>query len=575
MKNRLGFLHNVRWQLAALFLAGLVVGIYFLVRQGGVEELSAAPSPAKQAYSEALIGSPERLNPLLDSSNPVDRDVDRLLYSGLLRFDSTGIPQPDLAQSWGVSQDGTIYNFRLRSDAKWHDGQPVTSADVVFTVGLMSNGGDIVPKDLQTLWKAVQVKALSTTDLQFILPEAYAPFADYLTFGVLPSHLLKGTSIDHLVDASFNLHPVGSGPFAFDHFITENGRISGLVLKAFDGYAGQSPKLREISFFYYTDEKAAMQAYRDGNVTGISDISPDLLSEALNEPGLALYSARLPSTCLIFFNLKSTDAPFLQDVAVRKALYQGLNRQKMIDTILRGQAISVDGPVLPGTWAYLAGSSPVEYDPAAAQKALDSAGYVSDPQQGNLRAKDGQALHFTLSYPDDAEHKALAQAIQSDWKALGVQVDLEPLPYDQLINQRLATHNYQAALADIDLSRSPDPDPYPFWDQFQIDSGQNYAQWDDKVASEYLEQARITVDLTQRTRLYHNFQVIFAQQLPALPLFNPVYTFAVDRHIQGIRLGPLFDSSDRFNGIDSWTYVAQIPTQLPLLITATPRPTTP
>lgn len=574
MKNRIGFLRNVRWQLAALFLAGLVVGIYFLVRQGGVEELSAAPSPAKQVYSEALIGSPERLNPLLDSSNPADRDVDRLLYSGLLRFDSTGIPQPDLAQSWGVSQDGTIYNFRLRSDAEWHDGQPVTSADVAFTVDLMRNGGDIVPKDLQTLWKAVQVKALSSTDLQFILPEAYAPFADYLTFGVLPSHLLKGMSIQQLVDANFNLHPVGSGPFAFDHFITENGRISGLVLKAFDGHAGQSPKLREISFFYYKDENAAMQAYRDGNVTGISSVSADLLPQALNEPGLALYSARLPSTCLIFFNLKSTDAPFLQDVAVRKALYQGLDRQRMIDTILRGQAILVDGPVLPGTWAYLAGSSPVEYDPTAAQKALDTAGYVSDPQQGNLRAKDGQALHFKLSYPDDAEHQALAQAIQSDWKALGVQVDLEPLPYDQLINQRLVTHTYQAVLADIDLSRSPDPDPYPFWDQFQIDGGQNYAQWDDKMASEYLEQARITVDLTQRTRLYHNFQVIFAQQLPALPLFNPIYTFAVDRHIQGIRLGPLFDSSDRFNGISKWAYVAQIPTPMPL-ITATSRSTAP
>ena len=74
-------------------------------------------------YTEALVGTPGRLNPVLDYYNPADRDVDRLIYSGLIKFDDRGVPQADLAESWGVSQDGKSYNFAIRPDAKWHDGE--------------------------------------------------------------------------------------------------------------------------------------------------------------------------------------------------------------------------------------------------------------------------------------------------------------------------------------------------------------------------------------------------------------------------------------------------------------------
>ena len=79
---------------------------------------------------------------------------------------------------------------------------------------------------------------------------------------------------------------------------------------------------------------------------------------------------------------------------------------------------------------------------------------------------------------------------------------------------------------DLNLSQTPDPDPYPFWDLGQAASGQNYSQWDNRIASDTIEQARITVDLAERMRLYHNFQSIFASELPALPLYYPVYNYA-------------------------------------------------
>jgi peptide/nickel transport system substrate-binding protein len=134
---------------------------------------------------------------------------------------------------------------------------------------------------------------------------------------------------------------------------------------------------------------------------------------------------------------------------------------------------------------------------------------------------------------------------------------MTPVPYNELVSAYLEPRTYQAALVDLDLARSPDPDPYPFWHQAQKTGGQNYSSWDDHQASEYLEQARVIVDIAERTRLYRNFQVRFTSEMPALPLFYPVYTYAVDARVQGVTMGPLFDTSDRYATITSWFLVAE------------------
>jgi peptide/nickel transport system substrate-binding protein len=158
---------------------------------------------------------------------------------------------------------------------------------------------------------------------------------------------------------------------------------------------------------------------------------------------------------------------------------------------------------------------------------------------------------------------------------MGISVTLKSVPYDELVNNYLNGRLYQAALVDLNLARSPDPDPYPFWHQAQITGGQNYSKWDNRQASEYLEEGRVTVDIGERTRLYRNFQVLFSQELPALPLFYPVYTYAVSPEVQGMRVGPMFDPSDRFNTIASWFLLARRTagqTTTPEIVIPTPTP---
>lgn len=557
-----------RWQLLIIFLTGIVVGILLLGEQPDTTG-DVSPEPVKGGfYTEGLVGSLQRLNPLFDFNNQVDRDVDSLIYSSLVTFDERGNAVADLASSWGVSADGTVYNFELRPDVKWHDGQPLTVDDIIFTVDLMRNGGNYVPDDLQKFWADIEVTSPNPNLLQFKLPEPFAPFLDYTSFGILPKHLLDGKSIDEIKDMDFNIQPVGSGPYKFERLIVDGGQITGLILKVNEDYYRDKPFIEQLVFRYYPDAPSALQAYKNEEVLGINQITPDILADALKEPNLAVYTGRLPELSMVLFNLDDPETPFFDDANIRHAFYMAINRQYIIDRILNGQAIQADGPIFPGTWAYYDAVPHVELDSEKAKQLLGEAGYPVDPADATKRtSKDSISLQFTLLYPDTAQHKLIAESIQQDWAAIGVQVTLEAVPYEVLVGERLANREYQAALVDLNLARYPDPDPYPFWDSIQATGGQNYSQWNNKIASEYLEEARITVDTAERARLYRNFQVIFTDELPSLPLYYPVYNYGVDRQVQGVRMGPLLDTSSRFASILQWYLVAKLPTPTPAATT--------
>jgi len=565
-------LKRLRWQILIVVLALAAIGVLLLMQQQ--PNVAQPPAPIQPAtggvYTEAIIGSFGRLNPILDLYNHADRDASRLLFSGLVRFDDRGLPQGDLAETWAISQDGTVYNFSIRPDAVWHDGEPVTSDDVAFTVDYLRSDDLPVPEDLRLLWQQVEVKVLDPKTLQFKLPEPFAPFLDYLSFGVLPKHLLGNVTPATLVDSEFNLKPVGTGPYRFDHLISEGGQIKGVVFAAFEDYHGGRPFIDQVVFLYYPDAKSALAAYQQGEVLGISRVPQDILAEVLNTPEFNLYTGRLPELTMIYFNLDLPELPFFQDAALRRALLMGLNRQRMVDQILGGQAILADGPLFPGTWAYYDSIEHVGYAPDVALDALKKAGYTIPAEGGEVRQKEGVKLSFEMAYPDDALHAALFEAIRSDWARLGVEVKPKPLAYQALLKDHLEPRDYQAALVDLNLSRSPDPDPYPFWDQAQASSGQNYAKWSDRRASEFLEQARVTLDTGERLKAYRNFQVRFTAEMPALPLFYPVYSYAVDAQVQGVRMGPLFDSSDRLGTLPAWYLIARRP--VGAQETATPTP---
>lgn len=559
-----------RWQLLIVLVTGLIVGILLIIQQmDDGEEVQSTPSPISGGvYTEALIGEFMRLNPFLDLYNEPDRAVDQLIFNSLVKFDSRGIPQSDLAESWGVSKDGTVYNFSLRTDVYWHDGEPFNSQDVLYTIGLLQSQHNLIPEDLRNFWAEVEVVALSDIQLQFLLPEPFAPFLDYLSFGILPEHILGGLTLDDMVDHPFNLAPVGTGPFRFQRLIVENEKIAGVVLEAFDAYFLERPYLDEFIFRYYPNSQEALTAYREGEVEGIGKVHSSILSDVLSAPGLSVYTIREPLLTMTYLNLDNPEVGFLQNPDFRRALLAAINRDAIIEQVFNGQAIQANGPILPGTWAHYNDLEKVPFNLVEAKRLFESTGVIYDEEIDLYRSESDLEISLTLLHPDTAEHTQIAEQIKSGWEELGVSVTLESKPYENVLED-LTLRNYETALVDINFTRSPDPDPYPFWGQAQIQSGQNYAEWDNRSASEFLEQARMTSDIGERERLYRNFQVLFMRELPSLPLFYPVYTYAVTEDINGISLGPLFEPSDRFNNVHEWYILSGVDTNTETDIEAT------
>ncbi|MBR6090595.1 MAG: peptide ABC transporter substrate-binding protein [Anaerolineaceae bacterium] len=558
---------RLRWQLITIFLTGLVVGILLLTDSstGPIQVFESHPTTGG-IYREGLVGTMQRLNPLLSWYNDVDDDICRLVFSSLVTHDTRGNPVGDLAIDWGISLDGMTYNFAINPDAKWHDGQPVTADDVIFTYELLKTGSGYVPDDIISFWNSITINPVESKTVQFVLAEAFSPFLDYLNVGILPRHIYSGMTFAEMVESKINIQPIGSGPFRFKELLQDNGTITGVVLENNSSYYGKKPYLDEVQFYYYTDSGLAYQAYQQGMIDGISYVSGDVLSRVLQDEEMNLYSTRLPVLSMVFFNLDNRNVEFLQSKQVRNALMTGLNRGRIVSSILEGQGIIANSPILYGNWAYSSEAAVPEYNMEKAIEMLIKEGYVLASEQEKVRTKeitsvDGKterkAMSFTLIYPDDDLHQKIAEQIQQDWGKINVLVNLENVSYSQLIDHILPDREYEAVLIDINLSAYPDPDPYPFWDQTQISSGQNYTQWNNRTISQYLETARVETDRAERARLYKNFQILFMEELPALPLYNPVYNYPVSQKVSGVSIGPIYRPSDRFLNIAEWYMVSR------------------
>jgi peptide/nickel transport system substrate-binding protein len=541
----------IRWQILLILLGGVLVGI--LLTYLAVNYTTVLRPGHGGTYVEGIAGYPQYLNPLLSGNSGVDRDICALMFSGLTRLNERGEVEADLARGWEVTLDGLTYTFDLRSNAYWHDGNPVTADDVVFTIGLLQDDDFPGPPELgASVWQGVTVEKVDRRTVRFVLSEPYAPFLDQTTVGILPSHLLRGIPVARLAAAQFNLNPVGSGPFQLAEIEVESGLITSMVLEQSSRYYGARPYLDRVQFRFYPSDQTALNGYEAGEVEGIAKITIPDLARARALPSLNLFSAQMAEYAIVFLNLGRPDLTFFQEPEVRQALLYALDRQQIIDDVLEGQAVVAHSPLIPGTWAYKDDIPHYEYAPDRANGLLNNAEWIQRAADGGLRRKDGQLLSFTLLTSSEPERMRTAQMLAEQWAAIGITVTVEtasPLEVREALERR----DFEAIL--VHLSTPGDPDPYPFWHQAQIGSGQNYAGFDHRRISEVIEQARVITNRERRKELYDEFQETFAQQVPALLLYVPIYTYGIDERIHDPQIGPLTHPSDRFRTISDWWIV--------------------
>lgn len=536
----------LRWQAIIAFLGIVLLAV--LLRYTAHNFTQVTVPDRGGTYVEGVAGNPQYLNPLLSQFNQVDETLVALLFNGLTKFDEQGNVVPDLAESFTVSPDGLTYDFRLKPGLTWHDEAPVTAKDVLYTVGAMQAEDFPGVAWLGTLWRAVKAEAPEGPDglsVRFTLSQPLPSFLDYTTIGLLPAHLWEKVPVGQMMESQLNTRPVGTGPLELRQITATQADLA-----VNPRYPGKGPYLTGMEVRFYPDHQSLLAAYDRGEIDGVSWIWPDEMESAAKRNDLQLFSAPLSGYTLVYLNLQNPNVPFFQEREVRQALLYALDRQALVDNIMKGQGLVAHTPILPGTWAYDPDTPHYGHDLEQARKLLDEAGWVDSDGDG-VRDRDDAKLAFVLLGDDPT----MLNAIVADWAEIGVQATPQVVTLPGLTADFLVPRSYDAAVVHWDLAG--DPDPYPLWHSTQINDGQNYAGWDNRAADESIEKARATVDRTARKQYYSEFQRIFAEEVPALLLYHPVYTFGVRDKVHDVQLGPLNTPSDRFRNLADWYIVTK------------------
>ena len=491
------------------------------------------------------------LNPLF-AREDAERDVGSLLFSGLTRRDGDGRLVADLATNWQASSDGTRYRFNLRREVTWHDGAPFTAADVLSTVALLKDPAFAGDATLAAPWQQVTAQAVDSATVEFSLPQAYAPFLGLTTLAILPAHLLASNP------AALNQQPIGTGPY---RLVSADGTPgpgpAAITLERYGRYhlANVGPAslpyyIQRLVFRFYPTTATLLTAYQQGEIDAISYVAPEAVAQLARQPGLTVQSKELGRTTFIFLNLR--EAIFRQK-EVRQALLYALDRPQLVADALYGQGVVSSSPLLPSSGVYSNDLLAYAHDPAKAASLLDAAGWRLTAD-GTRRNPAGQPLSFTLlANADNPYFARMAGLIVRDLGAIGVPVTVTLLSRNQLIEEHLQARNFDAVLLGWQ-SLPYEPDPYSLWHSTQADDPQgiNFAGWQNDQADRDMENGRQSSDPLKRAAYYADFQRIFADELPSLPLYYPLYCYATSSRVAGVILPAMYESSDRFRTLGGW-----------------------
>ncbi len=537
--------HGPGWPLLALLVVGvIVIGAAFFAFANPLGESKG--DKATTRYTEAEVGAPSRANPLFAYAGDVDRDLVSLVFSGLTRLDADGKPEPDLAESWDVSDDGLTVTFHLRTNVTWQTGAPFTSADVIFTYGLLADKTLQGDPEQAALWQSLKCLARDTITVECTLPEPYAPLLTYATMGILPNSILGSATAATILDDPFNRHPVGTGPYSV--VALDNTHA---LLRANDKFYLGAPKIDEITLRFYPDMASAAADIVRGQADGLLadlTIDPADFQTLRDVDGLTEHAANRSAFTILYLN---NGAPPMNDPAVRGAIAKSLDIDSIITGLLGGRGQRADTPIVPGTWAFDSDAGSITRDVGQARSLLEGDGWTL-PANSKVREKNNQELRISLITDEDALRGAIADAIASQLADAGIDATVVRQPSNDLVRDFLIPRQYQAAIFGWDPGA--DPDPYPAWHSSQtINNGRNISGYTSDEADKLLEEARRTFDIAARQQLYKQFQALFLKDLPSIFLYVLLYTYFVSDKVTGIDPGVLFSPASRFRNVYEWT----------------------
>ncbi|MEI7818794.1 MAG: ABC transporter substrate-binding protein [bacterium] len=523
----------MRWSFASWVLLIVISCIGLWSQLTGLDRFWLRTVPvAGGIYREAIVGRVRQVNPLY-IDNSATADVAELVFSKLVRTNSQGEVKPDLAESWQVSADKRTYTFKIRKNAKWHDGSIVNVNDILFTFKTIQLPD--ARSVLASSWDKVVVNALDDQTVQFVLPASYSSFMSALgRVGILPEHSLKNVRPSQLRLDDFNRQPNGSGPFILERLEAKSETVT---LRRNPDYFGGPALLDKIQFVQFDDGAGAIDAYAKQNVDGIAQVDINKLAEVEKFNELTITPLRLPNYVGAFFN---TARPALADPAVRQALGQSLDRSNIVADILKNQANVTHYPIPVGYPGFNPEAARISYQPTQARQ--------------TLTGKFTQRLKLVTS--NTGVYPQIARRLAEQWRAVGVPIDIIELDNFNLQQNYIRPRQYDILVYGEDLGG--DSDVYSFWHSSQAaDPGLNVPAYKNPQGDTLMEQARVGKDDVYRDQKYRDWVSLWAKDVPAVLLYSPYYLYAHTVDLTGVSTVGLTVPSDRLMHAERWAVRSQ------------------
>lgn len=472
-----------------------------------------------------LGANPSVLNPILSTDSASSSVID-LVFSGLFRVNTQLNLEPDLAESYTISPDGKTYLFHLRQNVRWHDGHPFTASDVVFTFQkILDNKTNTVRRsDYVIDGIPVTFEALDPHTVKATLPKPFAPFLSNMTMGIVPEHLLKNSDIN---TADFNRHPIGTGPFIFEKW--ESAQY--VALHRFDGFYLKKPKLDKILMKIIPNDATALMAFEKGELDEVGVPAKDI-PRFEKRAGSTFYRYQTLNYTYLGFNLKT---PLFSQLKVRQALAHAVDKQALVNSVLKGYGLPAELPCSPVSWAYPKNNTPLGYSPEKSRQLLQASGFVLNKKSG-LFEKNGLPLEFTvLTNKGNLDREKTCEILQQYFLKVGVKMNIQVMEWSSLLKILQAPQSpkkFDAVI--LGWSLGIDPDSYAIWHSKEYPQGFNIIGYHNPTVDSLLEKGRKETHQEARRALYNRLYNTIAEDIPYLFLFYPEATVSVQNRVKGL-----------------------------------------
>jgi peptide/nickel transport system substrate-binding protein len=474
-------------------------------------------------------------NPLLYVNTGVETIVEVAVFDSPWTINEKGEFIPNLAteipsaENGGISADGLEWTIKLREGVKWHDGQPFTAKDVVFTYNTIMN-----PKiAIRSRAGHDQVAEISAPDDHTVKIKLKQQFVPYLVAwqktSIIPEHLLK--DVPDMNTAEFNAKPIGTGPFKF------KTRAAGdyIEYEPNTEYHGDGPHVATYIQKFVPDQQVLFAQFQTGqvNIIDLQGIPPELYARAKALPGKHVFPSPSPFVEFIYFNCAK---PQFTDKRVRQALYLAMDKEALISKVYLGIPKRTLGYLPSEHWAYNSTLKDPGYDPEKAAAMLDEAGWKVGAD--GIREKDGVKLAFTISTTAGNKSRERGQQLfQQNLKQIGVDMTLNNMPASVVWGDYTVKSQFDTLMVAWDPLLYPDPDYSARIGSTMIPakggSGANYVQYENKEVDALSAQGLVETNMDKRKEIYHKIHAILFEDLPMAPLFAYSTICANDVTVKG------------------------------------------